>query len=84
MHVFKRVFNVWHMMKKVSMPQQFEHTGGGGGQRRVELKSVGNVVAKTVLVESANQFSFEELCMTKYSLKYFSKPYCPSYRLEKP
>ena len=25
-------------------------------QRRVELKSVGNFVAKTVLVESANQF----------------------------
>ena len=40
-------------------------------QRRVELKSVRNVVAKTVLVESANQFSLEELCRTQYSLKYF-------------
>ena len=50
-----------------------------GKQRRVELKSVGNFVAKTVLVESANQFSLEELCRTKYSLKYFfSKPCRPS------
>ena len=40
-------------------------------QRRVELKSVGNFVAKTVLVESANQFSLEKLCRTQYSLKYF-------------
>ena len=48
-------------------------------QRRVELKSVRNVVAKTVLVESANQFSLEELCRTQYSLKYFfSNPYRPS------
>ena len=42
-----------------------------GKQRRVELKSVGNFVAKTALLESANQFSLEELCRTKYSLKYF-------------
>ena len=42
-----------------------------GKQRIVELKSVGNCVAKTVLVESANQFSLEELCRTQYSLKYF-------------
>ena len=42
-----------------------------GKQRRVELKSVGNFVPKTVLVESANQFSLEELCRTQYSLKYF-------------
>ena len=40
-------------------------------QRRVELKFVGNFVAKTVLVESANQFSLEKLCRTQYSLKYF-------------
>ena len=33
--------------------------------------SVGNFVSKTVLVESANQFSLEELCRTQYSLKYF-------------
>ena len=38
-------------------------------QRRVELKSVGNFVGKTVLVASANQFSLEELCMTQYILK---------------
>ena len=42
-----------------------------GKQRRVELKSVGKFVAKAVLVESANQFSLEELCRTQYSLKYF-------------
>ena len=40
-----------------------------GKQRRGELKYVGNLVAKTVLVESANQFSLEELCRTQYSLK---------------
>ena len=40
-------------------------------QRGVELKSVGNFVVKTVLVESANQFSLEELCRTEYNLKYF-------------
>ena len=51
-------------------------------QRRVELKSVGNFVAKAVLVESANQFSLEELCRTQYNLKYFSKSYRPSGRLE--
>ena len=44
-----------------------------GKQRRVELKSVGNFVAKTVLVESANKFSLEELCRTQYSLKYFCR-----------
>ena len=44
-------------------------------QRIVELTSVGNFVAKTVFVESANQFSLEKLCRTQYSLKYFSKPY---------
>ena len=42
-----------------------------GKQRRVELKSVGNFVAKTVLVESANQFSLKELCRTQCRLKYF-------------
>ena len=41
-------------------------------QIRVELKSVGNFVAKTALVESANQFLLDELCRTQYSLKYFS------------
>ena len=42
-----------------------------GKQRRVELKSVGNFVANTVLVESANQFSLEELYRTQCSLTYF-------------
>ena len=48
------------------------------------LKFVGNFVAKTVLVESASQFSLEELCRTQYSLKYLTKSYRPSDRLEKP
>ena len=82
-YVFKRVFNVWHMLKKsVSMQQyvvQFV-----GKQRRVALKSVENLVAKTVLVESAIQFSLEELCKSYSSLKYFSKPYRPSHTPEKP
>ena len=51
---------------------------------RDELKSVENCVAKTVMVESANRFSLEELSRTQYSLKYSSKPYRPSDRLEKP
>ena len=51
-------------------------------QSRVEMKSVGDFVAKTVKVESANYFSLEKLCRTQYNLKYFSKPYRPSDRLE--
>ena len=61
-----------HVEKSVSM-QHFEQYVRK--QRRAEVKSVGNFVAKTVLVESANQFSLEELCRTQYILKYFSKPY---------
>ena len=44
------------------MQQQFEQFLRK--QKRVKLKSVGSCVAKTVLVESANQFSLEELCRT--------------------
>ena len=64
------------------MQQHFEQFARK--QRRVKLKSVENFVAKTVLVESANQFSLEELCRTQYILKYVSKPYRPSDPLEKP
>ena len=46
------------MLKTVSMQQHLEQFVRK--QRRVELKYVGNIVAKTVLVESANQFSLEE------------------------
>ena len=55
-------------------------------QRRVELKYmyVGNFVAKAVLVESANQFSLEELHRAQYTLTYFSKPYRPPDPLETP
>ena len=66
----------------MSMQHSFEEFSEK--QRRVELKSVGNFVAKAVLVESANQFLLEEVCRTQYSLKYFSKPYRPSDPLEKP
>ena len=53
----------------MSMQHSFEEFSDK--QRRVELKYVGNFVAKTVLVESANQFSVEEMCRTQYSMKYF-------------
>ena len=80
-YVFKRVFNVWHMLKKsVSMQQHFEQFFRK--QRIVELKSVENVVAEAVLVDSANQFSLGEMCRTQYSLNYFSKPYRPSDHLK--
>ena len=71
-----------YVEKSVSMQQHFEQFVGK--QRRVELKSIGNFVAKAVLVERANQFSLKELCRTQYSLKYFSKPYRPSDPLEIP
>ena len=55
-YVFKGVFNACHMLEKsVPMQQHFEQYVWK--QRRVELTSVGNFVAKTVLVESANRFS---------------------------
>ena len=73
---------VAHVEKSMSMQQHFEQFVRK--QRTVKLKSVGNFVAKTVLVESANQFSLEELCRTQCILKYFSKPYRPSGPLEKP
>ena len=52
--VFKSVFNVWQVLKKLSMQQQFEQFVGK--QRRVELQSVWNFEARTVLVE--REFSF--------------------------
>ena len=70
------------LKKSVSMQQHFEQFVGK--QKRIELKFVGHLEAKTVLDESANQFSLKELCRTQYSLKYFSKPYRPSDPLEKP
>ena len=49
----------------MSMQHSFEEISEK--YRRVELKSVRNFVTKTVLLESANKFSFEELCRTQYS-----------------
>ena len=66
----------------MSMQHSFEEFSGK--QRRVELKSVENFVAKSVFVESANQFSLEELYGKQYSLKYFYKPCRPSDPLENP
>ena len=66
LYVLKRLLTVWHILEKVmSMQHSFEEFSEK--QRRVELKSVGNFVAKTVLVESANQFSLE----AQNSMKYF-------------
>ena len=82
-YVVKGLLNVRHILEKVmSMQHSFE--GFSEIERRVGLKSVRNLVAKTVLVKSANKFSLEELCRTQYSLKYFLKPYRPSDCLEKP
>ena len=59
-YVLKRLMNVRHIMEKVmSMQRSFEEFSEH--ERRVGLKSVGNYEAKTVLVESANQFSLEKL-----------------------
>ena len=75
--VFQRVARV---EKSVTIQQHFEQYARK--QTRLELKYVGNCVAKTVLFESANQFSLEELCRPQYILKYFSKPCRPSDPLE--
>ena len=70
LYVLKSLLTVRYILEKVmSMQHSFEEFSEK--QRRVELKSVGNFVAKTVLVESANQFSLEELCRTQYSLNNF-------------
>ena len=77
LHVLQCLLNVRPILEKVmSMQHSFEEFSEK--RRRVELKSVGNFVAKAVLVEMANQSSLEEVCRTKYSLKYFSKPCRPS------
>ena len=66
--------------KVVSMPQSLEEFLEKLG--RLELKSVEQFVAKTVVVENANQFLLEEQCRTQNSLNYFSTPYRPSDCLE--
>ena len=69
-YVLKRLLTVRYILEKgMSMQHSFEEFSEK--QRRVELKSVKNFVAGTVLVESANQVSLVELCRTQYSLKYF-------------
>ena len=70
LYVLKSLLTVQHILEKV-MSIQHSFEAFSEKQRRVELKSVGNFVAKTVLVEIANQFSLEELYRTQYSLKYF-------------
>ena len=53
LYELKRLLNVRHILEKVvSMQHSFEEFSEK--QRRVELESVGNFVAKAVLVESAN------------------------------
>ena len=47
LYVLKRLLNVWHILEKVMLMQHsFEEFSEK--QRRVELNSVGNFVAKTV------------------------------------
>ena len=70
LYVLKRLLTVRHILEKV-MSMQLSFENFLEKQRRVELKSVGNFVSKTVLVGSAYQFSLEELCRTQNSLKYF-------------
>ena len=48
--VLKRLLTVQHILEKV-MPMQHSFEEFSEKQRRDELKSVGNFVAKTVLVE---------------------------------
>ena len=62
-HIWEKVMSMQHSFEEFSEKQ-----------RRDELTFVGNFVAKTVLVESANQFSLEKLCRTQYTLKYFWRP----------
>ena len=55
LYVLERLLKVRYILEKVmSMQHSFEEFSEK--QRRVELKSVGNFVAKTVLVESPNHF----------------------------
>ena len=70
-----------HVEKNVSVQQHFEQFVRK--QRRVELKFVGYFVAKTVLVENANQFSWEELCRTQYILKYLFRSHIDHHTLWK-
>ena len=68
--MYLKLLNVRNILEKVmSMQHNFEEFSEKHG--RAELKSVGNFVAKTALVESTNRISQEELCRTQYSLKYF-------------
>ena len=70
LYVLNRLLTVWQILEKF-MSMQHSNEEFSEKQRRVELRSVGNFVAYSVLVESANQFSLGELCRTQYSMKYF-------------
>ena len=70
LNVLQRLLNVRHILENVNATQ-FRRVLRK--KRRNELTSVVNFVTKRVLVESANQFSLEELCRKQYSLKYFFK-----------
>ena len=82
LNVLKCLLNMRHILEKIlSMQHSFEEFSEK--QRRVELKYFGIFVAKAVLVESANQFSLEEVCRTQYSLNYFLNSHRPSDHPEK-
>ena len=63
-YVLKCLLIVQHILEKV-MSMQHSFKEFPEKQRRVELKSAGNFVAKTVLLERENQFSLEEVCRTQ-------------------
>ena len=61
LYVLKRLLIARHILEKVvSMQHSFEFFFLE--KRRVESKSVEKFVAKSLLVDSAIQFSLEELC----------------------
>ena len=84
LYVLEFRLNVRHILEKVLSKQHSSQEFKKEKQRRVELKYVGNFVAKAVLIDIANQFSLEEVFRTQYSLKYFSKQYRPSDPMEIP
>ena len=71
LYVLKRLLTVRHILEKVtSMQHSFE--AFSEKQSRVELKSVGNFIAMTMLVEGANQFSGalkKHLCSNTQNMK---------------
>ena len=72
--VFKRFFNVCHMLKKsVSIQQHFEQVVGK--QRRLEGKYFGISEGEPLRFDCVNQFSPKGQCRAHFSLIYEFKTY---------